>query len=265
MIKGMAIAGRRLQRSDFIDSAQQALDFIRNTLYKDGRLLATYKDSQARLMAYLDDYVFLIDAILELLQCRWRNEDLLFAIELAEVVLDKFSDQDNGGFYFTASDHEQLYHRPKPYADESIPAGNGIAAYALQRLGHLIGEHRYIQAAEQTLCAAWPSISQIPYGHCAMLLALEEYLYPPETIVIRGKANELSNWQQQCLASYSPRRQCYAIGNDFTELPGLLSERKAVEGTVAYVCSGTQCQPPVSTAAELANICQDNIHLLNTG
>lgn len=257
MIKGMAIAGRRLQRGDFIASAQQALDFIRHTLYEDGRLLATYKDGQARLHAYLDDYVFLIDAILELLQSRWDTADLHMAMALADTVLEHFEDKAQGGFYFTADDHEQLFHRPKPYSDESTPAGNGIAAYVLQRLGHLLGEQRYIRAAERTLKSAWPHIAQIPYAHCSLLLALEEYLYPVTTIVIRGEGDELSEWQQLCQSGYAPRQQSYAIPNTERTLPGLLTERKAHQHGIAYVCSGTTCQPVINNMEDLSRVLAD--------
>lgn len=251
MIKGMAIAGRRLQRDDFIDSASQALGFIRHTLYKDGKLLATYKDGKARLNAYLDDYVFLIDAILELLQSRWNTDDLRMAMALAETVLDHFEDKTHGGFFFTADDHEQLFHRPKPYSDESTPAGNGIAAYALQRLGHLIGEQGYIDAAERTLKAAWTQLSQMPYAHSALLLALEENLYPIETIIIRGKGKSLKQWQRTCQMSYSPRRQCYAITDEARNLPGRLNERKAQTQSIAYICRGNTCQPVITHRDEL--------------
>lgn len=261
MIKGMAIAARRLQRDDLLDSAQRALGFIRRTLYKDGRLRATYKDGQARLNAYLDDYVFLIDALLELLQSRWHTDHLHMAIALADTLLDHFEDKAQGGFYFTADDHEQLFHRPKPYSDESIPAGNGIAAYALQRLGHLVGEPRYTDAAERTIRASWSHLSQIPYAHCALLLALEENLYPTTTIIIRGKHSELNQWQQQCQSGYNPRQQCYAIPETETGLPGLLGEHSPQQRTIAYRCTGNHCQAPVTELAELnkLNISADSL------
>ncbi|MDH5444115.1 MAG: thioredoxin domain-containing protein [Gammaproteobacteria bacterium] len=262
MIKGMAIAGRRLQRADFITSAEQALDFIHDTLYQDGRLLACYKDGQARLSAYLDDYAFLIDAILELLQSHWQTKNLFLAISLADSLLEHFEDKEQGGFYFTADDHEQLYHRPKPYSDESIPAGNGIAAYALQRLGYLLGEQRYIDAAERTLKSAWPHISHIPYAHCALLLALEENLYPPTTVIIRGSQNEIIDWQSICQASYQPRLQTYAIPDTITDLPGLLTERKPEAHPLAYLCTGTTCQPPVHDLKSLATLFNDKSHQL---
>jgi len=245
MIKGMATAGRVFHNPDWVRSAETALDFIRTTLWRDGRLLATYKDDRARFAAYLDDYAFLIDGILALLQARWRDGDLRFALELAEVLLDAFEDQTEGGFYFTAEDHERLIHRPKPLADEALPAGNGIAAQVLGRLGHLLGEPRYLEAAERTLKAAWPAIMGLPYAHNALLLAVEEHLYAPQTIVIRGQGKALQTWQDRAGAHYAPRRLSLAIPADATDLPGVLAERRAGEGVVAYVCEGFQCGPPV--------------------
>ncbi len=128
MIKGLAIAARVLRRPDLAEAATAAVDFIRHRLWRDGRLLATTKDGRAHLPAYLDDYAFLADALLELLQTRWRSTDLEFARGLAEVLLAQFEDADAGGFFFTAADHERLIHRSKTFSDESLPSGNGVAA-----------------------------------------------------------------------------------------------------------------------------------------
>jgi uncharacterized protein len=253
MIRGMAIAGRHLDCDDCLDSAQRALDFIHTQLWKDGRLLATYKDGHAHLPAYLDDYAFLIDAILELVQTRWRAADLRFATQLADVLLAHFEDAVQGGFFFTADDHEQLIQRPKPLADESMPAGNGIAALALGRLGHILGETRYLDAAERTLKAAWPAMTEMPYAHVALIIALEEYLEAPQTIVLRGEGESLQEWQAHCARPYAPGRIVLAIPSRETDLPGLLTERKAQGEVVAYVCHGMTCQAPVTSLVELGN------------
>ncbi len=254
MIKGMAAAGRHLARPAFVDSAQRAVDFIRATLWQDGRLLATCKDGRAHLNAYLDDYAFLIDGLLELLQARWRRADLDFAVALADVVLARFEDARDGGFFFTANDHERLIHRPKPFADESTPSGNGIAALALGRLGHLLGEGRYLDAAARTLRAAWPALSQLPHAHTTLVLALEEHLEPPQTVVLRGTPGALEEWQRICARDYTPRRMTLAIPAEEPALPGLLGERTPRGEAVAYVCTGTACQAPVEaiTALEAA-------------
>ena len=179
MIKGMTTAGKCLQRSDFIDSAEQALQFIMENLWVDDRLLATSKDGRSHLNAYLDDYVFLADGVISLLEARWSSKYLEFAKQLIEVVLSHFS-AENGGFYFTADDHETLLHRPKPMMDEATPAGNAVATQVLLKLGSLLAETRYLDAAEHTIRASWQELERVPYAHCAMLIALNHYLNPAQ-------------------------------------------------------------------------------------
>ena len=158
----MSIAARVLHRPELGAAAARAVDFIREHLWREGRLLATYKDGRAHLPAYLDDYAFLVDALLELLQTRWRSSDLAFARELTDAVLSRFEDTAQGGFFFTAIDHEQLIHRSKSYSDDALPSGNGVFASVLCRLGVLLGDMTYLNAAERTLRAAWPSLLEYP-------------------------------------------------------------------------------------------------------
>lgn len=253
MIRGMAIASRHLDRADFADSAERALDFIRAQLWREGRLLAAHKDGQSRFNAYLDDYAFLIDGILELLQCRWRDGDLDFALVLADVLLAWFEDREAGGFYFTAADHEQLIHRPKSTHDDALPAGNGIAAQVLLRLGHLTGRTAYLDAAERALRWAWPLMEQMPAACNAMLAALEEYLTPVQTIVLRGNVPDtLIAWQDRCRKPYAPHRLTLAIPTNVAISAGLLAGQQVGTAPVtAYICEGFQCLPPITTLSEL--------------
>ncbi len=252
-IRGFAIAGQALERDDLIDAAGNALAFIRDTLVVDERLHASYKDGRVRFNAYLDDYVFLIDAILEYLQARWDTSMLEFATTLADRVLEHFADAENGGFFFTADDHEELMHRTKPVADDALPAGNGVAAYVLQRLGYMLGETRYLDAAEATLKSAWRAMEEYPHGHVMLLIALEEYLTPTETVIIRGDSDEIDAWQKAAAKIYAPGRLVFAISREESGLPGALAERAARDGeTVAYHCLGTHCELPVTTFEALA-------------
>jgi hypothetical protein len=253
MIKGMARAARTLDRPDLLDSAERALGFIRATLWRDGRLLATYKDGRAHLDAYLDDYALLLDALLEVLQVRWRRSDLDWAVALAEVLLAQFFDGARGGFYFTAADHEALITRPKPLGDESIPSGNGVAAHVLQRLGHLLGEHRYLEAAAATLRFAAEPMRRVPYAHATLLAALDEYHTPPETIIIRGTEPALGSWRAAAQQGYQPRRLVLAIATGEPDLPGNLSAMvPGGAGVLAYRCRGTHCEPPVTSLSALS-------------
>jgi hypothetical protein len=252
-IRGLAVAGQVLGRADLVAAAARAADFIEERLFRDGRLLASYKDGSARFPAYLDDHAFLLDALLELLQADWQPGRLAFAQRIAEILLAHFYDADAGGFWFTADDHEALMHRPKPLADESMPSGNGIAALALQRLGFLLGEPRYLEAAEGTLRHASRLMAQHPHAHATLLTALEEYLDHPETIIIRGEAREIERWRDAARKIYAPRRLIFAIPADCTGLPGALAERAARAGeTVAYRCIGSRCSMPLASLDALA-------------
>ena len=252
MIRGMAIAARHLDRPEWTASAERALDFLRTRLWRDGRLLATYKDGHAHLAAYLDDYAFLLDATLELLALRWRAEDVVFATQLADVMLEHFEDRERGGFYFTADDHERLLQRPKPTADESLPSGNGVAAYALTRLGHLLGEPRYLDAAQRALQAAAGVVEQAASAHCTLLDALEEQLTPPTLLILRGPAAELGAWQSAAQQGYAPQRLTLAIPAMAEGLPGALADKTPpAEGVHAYLCRGTHCEAPIHELAGL--------------
>ena len=250
MIKAMARAARVLDRNDLAESACRSADFIHAQLWLDERLLASFKDQRARFPAYLDDYAFLADGLVELLRYRWRSEYLAFACQLLDVLLARFEDP-NGGFFFTADDHETLIHRPKPFSDDATPSGNGIAAQVLLQLGHLLGETRYIDAAERTLRAAWPALEEHPQAHGTLLQALRGFLAPPEVVVIRGDPGALADWQRYISAGYNPGRTSFVIPADAKQLPGLLAERAPQGDGVAYICQGMTCRAPVTSLEEL--------------
>ncbi|MCW8907546.1 MAG: thioredoxin domain-containing protein [Sedimenticola sp.] len=247
MIKGLARAGRAFGEPELIDAAQQATEFIRQQLWQRQHLQVSYKDGRAELNGYLDDYANLVDALLELLQARWDSELLAFASELAEVLLARFQDPEQGGFFFTASDHETLIYRPKPFGDESLPAGNGVAASVLARLGHLLGESRYLEAAERTLLCADEQVRQIPHAHCTLLKALDEVLNPGEILVLRGEPDAMQPWLERARRHFAPRRMLFAIPTDADPLPQALADKTARGACSAWLCQGSQCQPPVET------------------
>ena len=253
MVSGLAVAGEALGAPEFIDAGERAFDFLRARAWDDGRLHAVWKEGRARFPAYLDDHALLLEASLRLLQARWRPDRLDFAVEIADALLDRFEDRERGGFWFTAHDHEALMHRSKSFSDDSLPAGNGVAAAWLGRLGHLLGETRYLEAAERALAAGWAGLVEMPHAHGAMLTALEEFLEPPQTVVLRGRGESLEHWRARCAAPYPPRRYVVAIPDDAPGLPGLLASRtpRPDGSPVAYVCEGHRCDTPITSFAEL--------------
>ncbi|MFV1982825.1 MAG: thioredoxin domain-containing protein [Thiohalomonadales bacterium] len=263
MIKGMMLAGRLLKNKNYIQSAQNAIDFIHSTMFRNKRLYATHKDGKSHIMAYLDDYAFMLDALIESLQTQWRNNDLLFAIDLADTMLEFFEDKKDGGFFFTANDHEKLIQRPKVYADEAIPAGNGIAALSLSRLGHLIANSTYIESSGKCIQNAWSQILSYPAAHGAMLHAVEELLYPATIIIIRGSDNKLiTDFQNICLEHYKPSQLNFFIP-DISSIKikensvlTVFDKYQSHKSCIAYICNGTKCLAPIENRDEF-------IHMLN--
>ena len=252
MVKGMARAARVFGKPEWLASARGAAEFIRGTLWRDGRLLATCRDGHAHLNAYLDDYAFMLDALLELMQHDFRSTDLDWARALAETLLGQFEDRGHGGFFFVSHDHERLIHRAKSGQDNATPAGNGIAACALNRLGHLIGEPRFVEAAERTVKAFAPMLERQPSAHTSLCAALEETLVAPTIAVLRG-GTDAADWQRRSNAQYLPHALVVAIPGAAQGLPAVL-DKPAGDAVNAWVCRGVTCLPPITGCAELMSV-----------
>ncbi len=252
MIKALANAGRMLGKTDFIESAERSLQFIRSRMWRNGRLLATAKDDRAHLNAYLDDYAFLADGILELLQVRWCSEEFEMAVALVDVLLDHFVDEESGALFFTSDDHETLITRSIPSHDEATPSGNGVAAQVLLKMAYLLGEQRYRKAAHKIMKALLPSAMHMPSAFGSTIVAMERLMNPGTFIVIRGEQAEASRWAQECTDAGPVSLMVFAIPSDEDNLPGLLAEKSAADSScVAYVCSGFKCLPPLDSLEKL--------------
>ncbi len=248
-IASMARAGRLLGRPAWVESARRALDFIRSHLWVDGRLLATARDGRAHLPAYLDDHAFLLEALLETLRAGFSKEDLDWACVIADRLIDGFADPERGGFWFTSHDHEQLIVRSKSIHDNATPSGSGVAAKGLQRLGHLVGEPRYIEAAERTLRAHWEVLEQQPHAAPSLLAALQESLDPPATMIVRGESSAVAGWMARLSALYVPHCLALGIPGDVPGLPPALA-KPADDGVNAWLCRGVVCLPPIASLDE---------------
>ena len=253
MITGLAHAGRVMGRQDWVGQAQAAADHLRAGVWRDGRLYASLTASGPKLTAYLDDYAFLLETLLELLQAEFRHADLDWARQIADALLEHFEDAEAGGFFFTAHDHEALIHRTKPGYDNATPSGNAVAAWALNRLGVLLDEPRYHQAAARTLGLFWPGVQQMPMGFTRMLALLEEWLAPPALVVVRGPPSDLADWRQALGRMQGVMG--FVLPNGLDGLPDTLNKPEA-EKTRAWICLGQRCLAPVTSLLELTQALQ---------
>ena len=251
MLKGMSIAAMRLEEPDYYHSAERCLEFIHARLWDGNRLMATCKDGRAHLNAYLDDYAFLIDAIIHLLAYKWSGKWLGFAMQLADTLIEQFYDTEAGGFFFTSHDHETLLQRRKDYTDDSLPSGNGTAALALLLLGHLTGRQDYLEAAESTLKSGWGLLQRMPHACSALLTALLEYDNPRRVIILRGREEIITDWQKQVEPLLDLRSLVFAIPSAEQGLPDLINEKKSDQAATAFICTGFTCLEPISELGEL--------------
>jgi uncharacterized protein YyaL (SSP411 family) len=253
VIAGLARAARALGHERWADLAFAAADALKRTAWVDGRLRATRRGSRSDLNAYLDDHAFLLAALLELLQTRFRREEFEWACDLADALLARFEDRERGGFFFTSHDHEQLFHRTKPGRDNATPSGNGVAALALIALGHLAGELRYVEAAERTLRLFAPALAESPGGFSTLLEAQAALATPPSMVLLQGDVATCTEWQRALEAVYRPAVHVFNLADVAALPPALIKGVVPAEGAVAWVCRSTTCLPPVTTLEALTS------------
>ena len=254
-IGALARAARARDEPEFARLAFDALDALVATAWRDGRLYATRHGDTVALPAYLDDHAFLLAAVLEAMQTRFRAHDFALATALADRLLDGFEDREHGGFWFTSHDHERLFHRTKPVHDNATPSGNGVAAQSLIALGHLAAEPRYVEAAERALKLFAPGLAETGGSDTTLLVALERLLVPPSTVVLVGEPDATHAMQRALARTYRPDAFVVDVGG--TGAPEALRKgAPPASGAAAFVCRGMQCLPPIqhlaSIEAELA-------------
>jgi len=247
MIGAFAEAYKILGTREYRAAAERAVAFVEQHLWRDGRLLRSWRDGQAHLDAYLDDHAFLLEALLDLYEATFEMRLLQGASALADTLLRLFEDKERGGFFLTSVDHERLVHRPKPAFDGSIPSGNSAAALGLLRLHHHTGEGRFLAAAERTLRLFARSMAAQPFGHAHMLAAADFCLRKPREIVIVGRGDDPATAAllARLHARYLPNKTLAVVDPEAAWRPPLAEGKVQVDGRVtAYVCHDRTCAPP---------------------
>jgi uncharacterized protein len=256
MLRAFAEAAVALDRNDYRVVAVANAQFVLVNLRRDGRMLRTWKDGQAKLNGYLEDYACYVDGLITLYEATFDPRWLREARTIADVMLDQFVDEERGGFYDTGKDHERLVSRPKDLFDNATPSGNSVAADALLRLALHTGEDRYRRSAETVLALLGPIAAQHPSAFGRLLCALDFYLGSPKEVAIVGDLDgaDTKALLRTVFDRFLPNKVVAAgsAGNLPADAP-LLADRTMRDGRVtAYVCQNYTCQAPVTTSEELA-------------
>jgi uncharacterized protein YyaL (SSP411 family) len=252
MLRSFAEAGNALDREDYRAAAVRNAEFIFSALERDGRLLRTYRDGEAKLAGYLEDYAFLLDGLLSLYEAVFDPRWIEQALRLAGVLVDKFWDEAQGGFFFTASDHEQLIRRPKDVYDNATPSGNSAAAYALLRLWKLTADERWLRYATPLFERLAAPMARHPNAFGHLLCALDFHLSRAKEIAVVGPPDAPATRAllRELFGRYLPNK-VVAAGTG-TELELLRNRSNPAGAPTAYVCENYTCSRPVTTPGELA-------------
>src|SRR5258707_1018266 len=260
MLRSFVEAGRYLSRPDYLQVAMNNAEFLLRNLYRDGRLLRTYKDGRAHLKGYLEDYTFLADGLLALYEAtfnpRWFGE----ARRLMDEAIELFADNQNGGFFDTGIDHEELVSRPKDIMDNATPAGNSVAVDVLLRLAAFTGEEVYRQFADDYLRPIADIMVQHPQAFGHALGALDFAISQSKEIAIIGDPRQADTRALLEVVNerYLPDSvlACASPGDiEAVQAIPLLADRPMQDGkATAYVCQNFACLAPVNTPEELEKL-----------
>ncbi|MEA2454058.1 MAG: uncharacterized protein QOI45_320 [Thermoleophilaceae bacterium] len=250
-ISALAEAGAVLERPDYLEAATAAADFVLGSLRDEqGRLLRTWKDGRGRLNAYLEDHAYLLEALLTLYESSFDPRWFAEARSLADTMIERFGDEENGGFFETSSDHEQLLARRKDLEDHPIPSGNASAAYGLLRLAALTGEHAYEERAVGTLRLLHELAAQHPHAFGHLLQALDFHLSPVKEVALVG--DDVHPFERVVRGAFRPH---LVVAGGAPDGVPLLQDRSPVDGrAAAYVCERFACKAPVTEPEELERL-----------
>ena len=275
MISAFSKVYRITNNPTYLSHATKGIEFIENKIgTSDGRLRRTFKDGVSKLNAYLDDYAFYINALLDVFEVDTYSRYIEKAILYADSMIRHFWDEKQGNFFFTSDDHEQLIVRTKSLYDLAIPSGNSMAASTLLRLYHITRNSNYLLKAEQIMSAGAKAAAENPFGFGQLLNAIYLYIRKPIEITIIGTnmkkpkdLEQMSNWLGR---QFFPN-SIIALVKDRSQLDGLnkypFFDGKKVENNIltkeisadngplnsehAFVCKNFSCSLPIHSLEQL--------------
>jgi uncharacterized protein YyaL (SSP411 family) len=257
MLSSFAEAGATFDRPDYRRAAEANANFLLDRLQNDGLLLRTYKDGQAKLNAYLEDYACLIDGLISLYESTGTLAWIEAAISLADRMIEEFWDAESGGFFFTGNSHERLIVRSKEFLDNATPSGNSIATLSLLRLSLLAGNEDFRRLGTTVLHLLADQLKRYPSAFGFALQALDFYLNAPVEIAIVGDPDDgrLAELVRVIGQTYVPNRVIALCTKGFEEAAAvvpLLRDRDTLASQpTAFVCEGYACKTPAYAADEL--------------
>ncbi len=253
MIAGFSIAGKALDREDYIRRAKNAADFLLEKMKsEDGKLLHRYMEGEGKFYGNLDDYAFFVWGLIELYEATFEKKYLKEALSLTEIMIEHFWDRENKGFFMTPDFGEELIVRPKEIYDGAIPSGNSVALYNLVKLYHITGDSRYKSYIEDAFSAFSGKIKTNPAAYTMMLIAFDFYISGGIDIVFSGKREEAEPFIKVLNSRYIPYKSVIFLEEEIKEVAPHTENIPLKEELSVYICRDFTCSPPIKTVEEFS-------------
>ncbi len=252
MISALAKGAQILSDAEYLSAATRAADFLISRMYSSdsGILLRRFRDGDAAVQGFLDDYAFFAQALLDLYETNFRPEYLLLACRLAREAFPRFRDQENGGFFSTANSDANLLLRIKDDYDGAEPSGNSVATDVLLRLVHLTGDESFRAGAERALTASTPKLREQPTQAPQMMVAAGRWLAEPAQLVVRcaSISERVQSFIDEKRRTFAPNWTLAVVSDDAVDqlrsvAPFLAGLSRSADVTV-YECRNFVCQLP---------------------
>ena len=262
MISAFAKAAQAFDEEKYLEAAQRAFDFIEKCLTdKEKKLIHRFREGESKLTAHIDDYAFMVNGAIDLYETTFEIKYLKKAIELNNILLKEFWDDENGGFYFTSIKNEKLLIRQKEIFDGAIPSGNSVALLNLVKLSRFTGKTDYEEKATKLIDCFSNNIVKSPSVFSQFLTGLDFYFGPAKEIVIScTEENELvKNAIKHFRSFFFPNKIILlnkVVNNQEQQLLAPFIKDMAMLNSKAtfYVCENFVCNKPVNTLDELKNL-----------
>ena len=256
-IAALAIAGRVLDEPEYVEHAEKTVDFILNRLVRaDGRLLAVYRDGEASVPAFTEDYAFLVWGLIELYESTYKPEYLGMALKFNEALLEHFWDKEEGGLFFYGDDAEQLIIRPKEVYDGAVPSGNSVAALNFLRLSHLTGRVELETLAQKQFSAFNSAVMSSPQAYTFLLNAMIFFEAKPQEVIITGDFDRAGTQEMIRILHHNRNPLISSIvytdkQKDLNAVIPYIENYQAIDGRpTAYICRDYACRPPITDLQE---------------
>jgi uncharacterized protein YyaL (SSP411 family) len=256
MISALAQSYQVLGDERFLAAAQRAAKYVLSGMRQDnGALFATARHGRAHLNAYLDDYAFVVQGLIDLYESDFDSNWIVEATKLEQVVHERFEDGENGGFFTTSNDHERLIARLKSPQDGALPSGNGVHALNLLRLAELTGKRELAERAQRTIVSVGGLVNRYPAAFAQLLQAVDFLAAGPREVVIAGERDDpVTRAMLNGLRSKFLPQRVVALSTKTADpklIPLLESRPAPARGARAFVCRNYACKAPVETSDAL--------------